>query len=220
MAESIVMVVESVRTRASTNEALVTFAVPLESADLVATFMGRIGKQVGVAFADIEPEQKQAEPKKVHLFGKKAEILKLSDFFRRPEVWHAIGPPEEYTAWVTRQPSAWSGKFSIPTEGGVNRCDSAYCGDIQGQRVYDYMEIPLTDEELYNLKMKGWLVFNLKDISGHDWAKKERIKHVSRWAWEMVKSHFGAESMADVNPAALREWARSMNVERFLPNGY
>jgi len=51
---AIIAIVESVRTRASTAEALLTLAVPLEQAGLIAVFLSRIGDQVGVAFADID----------------------------------------------------------------------------------------------------------------------------------------------------------------------
>jgi hypothetical protein len=50
------MNVEGVRTRASTNEALLTLAVPLEQAALISAFLSRIGQQVGVAFADTKGE--------------------------------------------------------------------------------------------------------------------------------------------------------------------
>lgn len=48
------MTVEGVRTRASTSEALLTLAVPLEQAVLISAFLSRIGDQVGVAFADVD----------------------------------------------------------------------------------------------------------------------------------------------------------------------
>ena len=52
--KAIILTVDAVRTRASTNEALVTFAIPLEQAALISTFMGKVGKQVGAAFADLD----------------------------------------------------------------------------------------------------------------------------------------------------------------------
>lgn len=48
------MTVEGIRTRASTNEALLTLAVPLEQAALISAFLSRVGDQVGVAFADVD----------------------------------------------------------------------------------------------------------------------------------------------------------------------
>ena len=50
------MTVEGVRTRASTSEALLTLAVPLEQASLISAFLSHIGEQVGVAFADTSGE--------------------------------------------------------------------------------------------------------------------------------------------------------------------
>src|SRR5436853_1270295 len=51
---ALMMTVEGVRTRASTSEALLTLAVPLEQAAVLSAFLSRIGDQVGVAFADID----------------------------------------------------------------------------------------------------------------------------------------------------------------------
>lgn len=209
MTEAIVMTVESVRTRATTNEALVTFAVPLEQAALVARFMSMIGKQVGAAFADID-----AKP--VERFGEKAAKLKLSGFFRRPEVWRAIGTDADYLDWLADQ------KCCADVSGGT-RC----AGDVIAAHVRriangagaglkpPYSAIPLCD--LHHRKQHQG---GETSIADKDWFDRQRIEHVAQWGWEMLRTFFRQESMANVNPIAVRDWAAQHGVDKYLPEGY
>lgn len=59
---AILMTVERVATRASTSEALLTLAVPLEQAATISKFLSMIGQQVGVAFADVSGKPVASAP--------------------------------------------------------------------------------------------------------------------------------------------------------------
>lgn len=83
---AIFLTVEGVRTRASTNEALVTFAVPLEQANLVSQFMGLIGKQVAAAFAEIGADTKPVRRTEESY----ASRLHRLSFFNNPKLWEAL----------------------------------------------------------------------------------------------------------------------------------
>lgn len=96
MPEAIMLTVESVRTRASTQEALVTFAVPIEQAALISSFMGKIGKSVGAAFADLEKLERQKEqPTKEP--NTLAQEMHRNGYFRNPKLWAAMEAAKIYT---------------------------------------------------------------------------------------------------------------------------
>ena len=206
MDDAVIMTVESVRTRASTNEALVTFAVPLEQADLVSGFMSKIGHQVGAAFAHID-----AKP--AERFGEKAAKLKLSGFFRRPEIWRAIGTDADFQNWLRTQPCAAPQKNHagdvVPAH--VRRIANGAGGSLKPE----YSAIALCNEHHQQQHQEGET-----SIAPKDWFDRQRIEHLERWGWETLRALFRQDSMANVNPIAIREWARGLDVEKYLPDGY
>lgn len=234
MTDAVVMTIEGVRTRASTGEALVTFSVPLENAALVSGFMAKVGRQVGAAFADIDNDHGKnsglgraaAKPaiKETKPYGREARALKLSGFFRVPEVWKAIGTDEQFREWVQRQPSAWSGASDWVESIGEGRCEAAHVSRIEFGRGIahkpEYACIPLTHAEHMNHHAKGESVFNTPKELGRDWMERMRIQYVSDWAWECVKTELGFDSMGNVPPTALLEWAKWHGVDQYLPGEY
>lgn len=231
MADAIIMTIEGVRTRASTNEALLTLALPLEQAALVSGFLSRIGRQVGVAFADMganlaekNNHAGQSAPAGKHPYGEQAKALKLSGFFRSPEVWRALGADDEFRAWVQRQPSAWSGEFSEYVN-GEGRCEAAHVSRIEYGRGIghkpEYACIPLTHKEHALHHAKGESVFSIKDTNGRQWMEKMRIKYVEQWAWETLRALFeGYDSMGEIPPGHIRGWALQASLSHLLPVEY
>lgn len=242
MTDAIVMTVESVRTRASTNEALVTFAVPLENAALVSGFMGKIGIQVGCAFADVEAQGRtldtvRAKSRSVEqtdrynrLYGDIASVLRRSGFCRAEKVWRALGTDEEFREWVQKQKSAWSGQQDWVDVLGEGRCEAAHVSRIEYGRGMshkpEYACIPLTHAEHMNHHQYGESAFDdirddgTKDDLGRDWMERMRWKYVEQWAWDTLKATLGYESMADVPPSELKSWASKFDVEHLLPREY
>lgn len=241
------MTVEGVRTRASTNEALVTLAVPLEQASLVASFMSKIGRQVGAAFADVESQasgskgnvpvstsnEARVQPvlsadKEKRPYGMEAKDLKLSGFFRRPDVWKAIGTDEQFRRWIREQPSAWSGEFDHdPNMEAAPSCEAAHVSRIEYGRGIghkpEYACIPLLHAEHMQQHAIGESYFDRHDDvtgqfeSGRDWMERMRIHYVSAWAWQMLKEELGFESMADIPPPTIARWALQHGLQDFLP---
>lgn len=80
---AIIVTIEGVRTRVSTAEALVT----LESANTLSAFLGKVGKQVAVAFADIEPDQTEKPRAET---GSLAQRLFTQGWLRNPALWAAL----------------------------------------------------------------------------------------------------------------------------------
>ncbi|HVC17685.1 MAG TPA: hypothetical protein VNE18_10330 [Rhodanobacter sp.] len=221
MSEALVMTVESVRTRASTSEALVTFSVPLEKAGAVSSFMNRIGRQVGAAFADVDgvtPAPVKSKPKTKTPFGDYAKALRQAGFCRCPDVWRAAGTDAEFRAWIQRQPSWVSGNFSEYVE-GEGRCVAAHVrrvadGAGTGHKP-EYACVPLTDAEHQHQHQQGESAL----APEADWDKA-RIEYVEQWCWDTVKTALGEDSMATVEPARLLAWAKERGVDRYLPPCY
>lgn len=205
---AIICNIESVRTRASTQEALLTLAVPIEQGALIAGFMAKIGKQVGVAFADVEQSKD---------YGHEAAGLRKSGFFRIPQVWKAIGTDDEFRAWIQRQPSAISGDFSeyVDGEGRNIAAHVRRAGESGAGYKAPYACIPLTNAEHQNQHQVGESA-----LGGKEWCDKMRIKYVEQWAWDTLKAQLGRAHWSDVPPETLREWARMHDVIHHLPALY
>lgn len=227
MTAAIILTIEGVRTRASTNEALVTFAVPLEQAALVSGFMSKIGRQVGAAFADVEqgtgavvqvPVSAPVLARQVRPFGAQAKALKLSGFFRCPLVWQAIGSDEQFLAWIRLQPSAHSDEFSEHVN-GEGRCEAAHVSRIANGRGVghkpEYSAIPLTHAEHALTHAKGESA-----LRPREWFDEQRIKYLERWSWDTLKHKLGFDSMGDIPPNIICHWAIAKDVDKYLPVGY
>lgn len=216
--DAIVMTIDSIRTRGTTQETLITFAVPVEHSGKVATFLNKIGYQVAAAFAEVEGGvvlKRKGKPKKPH--GDAAQALKLSGFFRHPEVWRAIGTDEEFRAWIQRQPSAWSGEFDYHEKG--RNCEAAHVSRIEYGRGAahkpEFSCIPLTHAEHMLHHAKGESA-----LGGREWFERMRIKYVEAWSWETLRERLGYQSMGEVPPELIVEWARSHDVLKYLPPEY
>ena len=223
MKDAIILTVESVRTRASTNEALITFALPLEQASNVSHFMGIIGSQVAAAFAEVGPttQQKAVEPEDPPegMFGKEAQALRLSSFFRTPDVWSAIGTDKDFLKWIRHQKCAYCNSADYIVGIGEERAEAAHVRRVangSGTSIKpEYSAIPLcrTHHRIQHNEGEA-------SIGGVDWWEKKRMKYVIAWAWETLKGKLNHESWADVPPSELKEWAEIRGVEKYLPEQY
>lgn len=153
-------------------------------------------------------------------FGEQAKILRLSSFFRTPDVWRAVVSDEEYLAWVRLQPSAYSGKFSEYLC-GIGKCEAAHVRRVangSGTSIKPpYSAIPLTGEEHTLQSVKGESALNPQD-----WWDKKRIDYLQKWCWETLKAALGYEHWSEIHPDKLRQWASSngRDVEKYLPHDY
>lgn len=228
------MTIEGVRTRVSTNEVLVTLAVPLEFAQVVSTLMAKVGCQIACAFADVdsastpsagihdvdrgqEPEDLVAL-KPSRLYGQQAKALKLSGFCLQPDVWKAIGSDAVFLAWIRLQPSAHSKEFSEYIN-GEGRCEAAHVSRIEYGRGIghkpDYAAIPLTHAEHALTHAEGESA-----LRPREWFEEQRYKYVGTWAWQALRKRIGVASMADANPAHIYQWANFHGLEKYLPKEY
>lgn len=66
---------------------------------------------------------------------------------------------------------------------------------------------------------KVWDALGVRHLNDQD-ARNNRIKAAHKRAWDALKARLGYESMADVPPAEVVEWATQAGVERSLPVEY
>lgn len=216
MMDAIILTVESVRTRASTSEALITFALPLEQAANVSRFMGMIGQQVGAAFVDVE-NARQVSPKGDH--GNEARALRQSSFFRTPAVWKSIGTDAQFLEWIRHQHCAYCGKQDHVSEIGEGRCEAAHVRRVEngsGTGIKPkYSAIPLCHLHHRMQHNRGE-----ESLGDREWWGEQRIKFVQQWGWESLKEQLGYESWKDVPIEVLRTWAEEHGVSNLLPIAY
>lgn len=223
MTDAIIVTVDSVRSRASTQETLLTLAVPQEYAAKVAKFLGMIHKPVAVAFAEVEQDgtPKKPDEKETKPFGKyAAELYRLGWFFNS-KVLEAIGSDEEYLAWIEKQECC----ASPPITGKPHH--HVHDGDVVAahvRRVADgagtgikpkYSAIPLCHGHRSLQHQNGESA-----IGGKAWCDDQRDKHLVEWARRRLAEHFGVKSMGYVPPDQLRAWAIERNLEGTLPACY
>ena len=164
---------------------------------------------VTISQGDIVPAEEK-EP----AYGEQAKILRLSDFFRRPEVWRAVGTDDEFLVWVRSQ---------VCTARRLGHCN----GDIVAAHVRrvaegagtgikpEYSAIALCSHHHDLQHQKGESALGNKA-----WFDKHRIEHLQQWCWDTLKTQLGFEHWNEVPPDTMRQWALATGVERFLPEAY
>lgn len=156
-------------------------------------------------------------PKPGHLFGDKAEALRLSGFCRKPETWRALGKDSDFLAWVRTQPCA------APKMGARTPCG----GDVVAAHVRriangagtgikpEYSAIPLCDTHHREQHQVGESA-----IAPRETWDAMRLRTVEAWAWSRLRAELGVVTMADADPAAVRQWAESHHIAKLLPEEY
>lgn len=182
-----------------------------------------IGIAVGLIQLSLDATTGKAKPQAPQKpFGQQAKALRLSGFFRIPEVWKALGTDEEYREWVRRQPSAWSGEFSehVNGEGHSIAAHVRRAGESGIGHKAEYACIPLTDAEHQRQHQQGESAFDAVGTTGKEWFDRMRIKYVEMWAWDRLRQALQVESMADADPKWVRQFAELHEIEQYLPREY
>ena len=210
--DAFIATIDAIRTRVSTGDAIISLAIPIEHANQISGLMGKVGHSVGVAFADIEKVPPRGN------YGLEAKALKLSSFFRTPDVWKQVGTDEQYLNWVRGRPCAHCGDYNY-LDDGRQVCEAAHVRRVvsgSGTAIKPpYSAIPLCHKH-HKLQHD-----NGEDaIGGREKVDKLRIHHVEQWAWDTLKATLGYDSWREVPPNVLRGWADDRNIMKFLPEEY
>lgn len=154
-------------------------------------------------------------------YGQQAKELRQSDFFRRPEVWKAVGTDKQFLDWIKQQPCAWDGKQCFADNNPVVPAHVRRVANGAGTGIKPpYSAIPLCFKRHAAQTDHGE-----SEIGGRDWWDKKRIEYVQKWCWETLKAKLGYDSWADVPPWELFNWAEehgvsAKNGSMTLPRSY
>ncbi len=186
--EAVIMSIDAVRTRNTTQEALVTLAVPLEHADLISGLMSKIGKQVGVAMVEIGQAAKQ--------YGTYAKALKLSGFCSNPELHKKLGTDKDYLAWLKTQNCIFRRKDVGPCEGDIVAAHVRRVSRGSGtahKPEWSAVSCCNKHHQLQHSAGEGALM----DLQQYEAKANEQLE---QWAWDTIKSELSVNSMAEVSP--------------------
>lgn len=167
-----------------------------------------------------ESAQKALQEESQESFGLFARELMLhSEWMGNPKVWAALGTDNEYLDWCRKQKCAHCGKeprwdmdvFVLNEAAHVRRVANGSGTAIKPP----YSAIPLCSFDHKEQHQRG------EDaIGGKDKVDKMRLEHVKQWAWERMRELFGVTSMRWVDPAIVLAWARTHDIDRYLPESY
>lgn len=149
------------------------------------------------------------------LYGEQAKQLRLSSFFRTPDVWRSIGSDSDYQAWCRKQPCAYC--KSIGNEkNSIEYAHVRRIADGAGTGIKpDYSGIPLCRDHHSNQHQHGESA-----IGGKEQVDKMKIEHLQRWAWVTLKAKLGYESWSYCPPVELKDWTDKNELTRYLPDCY
>jgi hypothetical protein len=184
----------------------------------VMELMGEPGASVAVA--RISPGAAKADTikKAASPYGQEAKALRLSGFFRSPEVWVAVGTDDDYRAWL-RLHDCISCGAPAPSEAAHVRS----VADGAGTGIKPtYSAVPLC-QKCHQIQHTGGIVAmtGAKDVTtAREQLQQERIRFVEEWAWEVSKHNFEDDSYSRIPPEEVLAWAEKHGIERYLPQEY
>ena len=183
--------------------------------------LGEPGTPIAVVQLDLESAQAQMQQEfiageKIKTpYGEQAKALRLSAFFRNPNIWQAIDSDPAFLSWLRQQPCAYC--QSPPNE--HHPTEAAHVRRVaNGAGVAvkpEYSAIPLCHQHHALQHQQGESA-----LGGKEWFDKKRIDYVSRWAWEALKNQLGFGSWSEVPPNVLNQWATQHNLQHHLPAEY
>lgn len=181
--------------------------------------------------AALAQEVPKVDPKP---YANEARELKLSDFFRRPEVWKKIGSDEQFAQWIQLQKCVVCGGGDWVEKLGEERCEAAHvrrAGESGTGYKADYARVPMchnhhiNDQHHYgetealctHIELGGKTLLT----DGKEWFNALRIKWITQWCWITLKAKLGYESWASVPPEKLKAWAQVNGIDiKWLPQAY
>lgn len=147
-------------------------------------------------------------------YGDHAKALRLSAFFRNPDVWRAVGTDTEFLDWLKTQ--ACAARKHAGCAGQVVPAHVRRVANGAGTaHKPPYSAIALCDSHHRIQHQHGESA-----LGGKEWFDRQRIEHLQRWCWESLKAQLGYEHWSDLPPIHLYEWAQLHDLERYLPSCY
>lgn len=177
-----------------------------------------IGLRMPVALARLTQEaaQQTAQQQASAIYGEEAKALRLSSFFRTPDVWRAIGSDAQFLEWLRGQPCAAAKLVGAPCAGDVVAAHVRRVSEGAGTGIKPpYCAVPMCNNHHSLSHQHGDGV-----IGAREWWDQQRINNVQQWAWQALKKKLGYEHWNQVPPHVLSDWAEQSGVGLLLPNVY
>lgn len=135
-----------------------------------------------------------------------AKSLQLSGFFREPLVWNALGGETSYKTWLLERPCA----VTYPEE----CCDIGHPATIPNSSFKQYTYLPIC--KAHNKILSS----NILAIGGKHALESKRSILLVDWATQTLCKNLHSNSLSDLPPQKVKEWAALNNVEMLLPKKY
>lgn len=172
------------------------------------------GAPIAIARLTQEAALQQSQNAAQAIYGAEAKALRLSSFFRAPDVWRAVGTDAEFLAWLRERPCASKGYGCCG--GDIVAAHVRRVSEGAGVGIKPpYCAISLCDAHHRQAHNQGDSA-----LGDRDWWDRQRIEHVQAWAWESLKTQLGYEHWNQVPPPVLIEWAIKHGVQALLPGAY
>ncbi len=135
-------------------------------------------------------------------YGEFAKNLKLSGFFRKPELWKALGSDNDFKGWVKKQEKCCNCGKHNPVEAAHVRRNAGIA--IKPT----YAVIPLCAQCHRGIQHQhGESALNID-------MDKKRIEYIEKWAWKSLKDKLNLHSMTDLSPERLDKFCCDNNIKR------
>lgn len=190
---------------------------PNDKAAFLAMFPDS-GDQMAVARIDpdvLKESLQEQMAESVPSYGEQARALKLSGFFRRPDVWKLIASDEHFLGWVKGHGKCVA-LSDLPCHGDIVAAHVRRVANGSGTGVKpQYSAVPLCARHHDVQHLQGESA-----VGGREHFDKQRIKTLEAWAWYALKHSLGFDSWSLIEPKILRDWAELREVDRYLPKEY
>lgn len=145
-------------------------------------------------------------------YGQEAAALERAGFFHAPPLHRAIGTDAQYLEWLRGHSCAFCFAKGATEAAHVRRVNQGGGTDIKPQ----YSAIPLCrDCHRAAQHEQGKTA-----IGGKAQVDKYAAALLRLWARERFKEFFGVESMTQLNPGRVWEWAGQHGLTHLLPRDY
>lgn len=165
--------------------------------------------------AKYETVGKKKPEKKPSLYGNEAQKLIQSPFFRTVAVWKAIGTDDDLKKYTLKQDCCHCLKEQNPeldiVAHHVRKVKDGSGMGIKGEYIY----IPLC--ALCHAKLHTGVN---NHIFTDEYLSKKKIDHISKWAKETLKDTLGYQSLTEIPPIKVAEWAVDNDLYLCLPQTY
>lgn len=172
------------------------------------------GAPIAIARLTQESSLQQSQKAAQAIYGAEAKALRLSSFFRTPDVWRAIGTDAEFLAWLRLQKCCAPKGYQCG--GDVVAAHVRRVSEGAGTGIKPpYCAVSLCDAHHRIAHQHGDSA-----LGDREWWDMERVNHVQSWAWESLKTQLKYEHWNQVPPHVLIEWAMQHGVQSLLPGAY